>query len=76
MVDVELMVTYWKELLDYLGYDNTFNSLFLSTYNARFNFEEDIKLPIEVRYSRAVEVEREVKKAIARDKIKKFWMNK
>ena len=64
---------YWKELFDYLEYDPTFIKLFVTTYNARYKFEDDINLPVTVRSSHMLEVKREVKRAIIRDKIRNFW---
>lgn len=72
-VDARCMADYWQKLLDYLEYDPTFVKLFVKTYNARYKFEDDIKLPVTVRNSQAIDVEREVKKAILRYKIRNFW---
>lgn len=72
-IDVKFMACYWKELLDYLEYDPTFIKLFIKTYNTRYKFDEDIELPVEVRNSHMVEVSKEIRKAIIRDKIKNFW---
>ena len=46
--DVRFMASYWEELFDYLEYDPTFIKLFVKTYNTRYKFEEDTKLPIAV----------------------------
>lgn len=72
-VDAKFMAGYWKELFDYLEYDPTFIKLFVATYNARYKFEDDINLPVTVRSSHMLEVKREVKRAIIRDKIRNFW---
>ncbi len=72
-VDAKFMASYWKELFDYLEYDPTFIKQFVVTYNARYKFEEDITLPIMVRNSHMLEVKKEVKRAIIRDKIRNFW---
>lgn len=72
-VDARFMADYWQKLLDYLEYDPTIVKLFVKTYNARYKFEDDIKLPVTVRNSQAIDVEREVKKAILRYKIRNFW---
>ena len=72
-VDAKFMAGYWKELFDYLEYDPTFIKQFVATYNAQYKFEEDITLPVTVRNSHMLEVKREVKKAILRDKIRNFW---
>ena len=72
-VDAKFMAGYWKELFDYLEYDPTFIKLFVTTYNARYKFEDDINLPVTVRSSHMLEVKREVKRAIIRDKIRNFW---
>lgn len=71
-VDARFMAYYWKELFDYLEYDPTFIRLFVEAYNARYKIEEDIKLPAEVRNSHALEIEREIKKAIRKNRIKNF----
>lgn len=72
-VDAKFMAGYWKELFDYLEYDPTFIKQFVATYNARYKFEDDINLPVTVRSSHMLEVKREVKRAIIRDKIRNFW---
>lgn len=72
-VDAKFMAGYWKQLFDYLEYDPTFIKQFVATYNARYKFEEDITLPVTVRNSHVIEVKREVKRAIVRDKIRNFW---
>ena len=72
-VDAKFMAGYWKELFDYLEYDPTFIKQFVATYNARYKFEDDINLPVTVRSSHMLEVKREVKRAVTRDKIKNFW---
>ena len=72
-VDAKFMAGYWKELFDYLEYDPTFIKQFVATSNARYKFEDDINLPVTVRSSHMLEVKREVKRAITRDKIKNFW---
>lgn len=72
-VDARFMAGYWKELFDYLDYDPTFIKIFVKTYNARYKFEDDIKLPVTVRNSQMIEVKREVRRAILRDKFRNFW---
>ncbi len=72
-VDAKFMAGYWKQLFDYLEYDPTFIKQFVATYNARYKFEDDITLPVTVRNSHVLEVKREVKRAIVRDKIRNFW---
>ena len=72
-VDAKFMAGYWKELFDYLEYDPMFIKQFVTTYNARYKFEDDIDLPVTVRSSHMLGVKREVKRAIIRDKIRNFW---
>lgn len=72
-VDARFMAVYWKELFDYLEYDPTFIKLFVKTYNTRYKFEDDIKLPVTVRNNQMIEVKREVRRAILRDKFRNFW---
>ena len=72
-VDARFMSGYWKELFDYLEYDPTFIELFVKTYNTRYKFEDDIKLPVTVRNNQMIEVKREVRRAILRDKFRNFW---
>lgn len=72
-IDVGFMAEYWKSLLDYLGYDPTFIRLYVKTYNSQYKIEEDIKLPYPIRYNRAIEVEKIVRKTMARDFIRNFW---
>lgn len=71
-VDARFMAGYWKELFDYLGYDPTFIKLFVKTYNTRYKFEDDIKLPVTVRNNQMIEVKREVRRAILRNKFRNF----
>lgn len=72
-IDARLMADYWKELLDYLEYDPTFVKLFVKTYNTRYKFEDDMKLPVMVRNSHIIDVKRDVRKAILREKFENFW---
>lgn len=72
-VDAKFIAGYWKQLFDYLDYDRTFIKQFVATYNTRYKFEEDITLPVTVRNSHALEVKREVKRKIIKDKIRNFW---
>ena len=72
-LDAKFMACYWKELFDFLEYNPTLVRLIVKTYNARYKFEDDIKLPVVVRNSHMIEVKREVQKAILRDKIRNFW---
>ena len=72
-VDLRFMAIYWNELLDYLGYDPTYNKMYIDIYNRNYDLIEDINLPTEVRYARYKKVDREVKKAIFRYKIGHFW---
>lgn len=71
--DARFMASYWKELFDYLEYDPTFIKLFVETYRVRYNYEEDTKLPTAVINSHMIEVKREVRKALLRDKMRNFW---
>lgn len=48
-------------MFDYLEFDSTFVKLFINTYNARFKFKDDLKLPAEVR------------KVILTDRIRNLW---
>lgn len=72
-VDARFMADYWKELLDYLGYDPTFVKLFVETYNTRYKIKDDVKSPMSVRNSHMIEVKRAVRRAILRDKFSDFW---
>lgn len=72
-IDLKFMAAYWKALFDYLEYDPLFIRLFIETYNKKYPIEEDMKLPVEIRNSRAVEVEKIVRKAMRIDKWKHFW---
>lgn len=72
-VDARFMAGYWKELFGYLEYDPTFIKLFVKTYNTRYKFEDDIKLPVTVRNNQMIEVKREVRRAILRNKFRNFW---
>lgn len=73
LADAKFMAGYWKELFDYLEYDPTSIKQFVATYKARYKFEDEIDLPVSVRSSHMLEVKREVKRAIIRDKIRNFW---
>ena len=72
-VDAKFMADYWKELLDYLGYDPTFVKLFVETYNTRYKIKDDVKSSMSVRNSHMIEVKRAVRRAILRDKFSNFW---
>lgn len=72
-VDLRFMATYWKELLDYIGYDPTYINMFIKIYNSKYDIEEDIKLSIETRDKRDKEINKAVKKAMRQYRIKHFW---
>ena len=73
-MDLKFMAVYWKALFDYLGYDPTFIKLFVDTYNSKYPIEQDMKFPIEVRNTQAIEVEKLVRKAMRGNQWKNFWM--
>ena len=71
--DAKFMAVYWKELLDYLGYDPTFIKVFIKVYNERYKLKEEMELPMKVRNRHIVEISRKVRKAIFKNKVKNFW---
>lgn len=73
LVDLRFMSMYWKQLLDYLGYDPTYIKLFIQAYRSKYPFDEDIRQPIEVRNLRAKEIDKIVKRTLWINQIKHFF---
>lgn len=73
--DLECMVQYWKELLDYLEYDHTYIRLFIKHYNSKFSITESLKQPIEIQNLRVKEVNKAVFREMLFYKIQHFWDN-
>lgn len=71
--DLQFLAMYWKELLDYLGYDPTYTKVFVALYNSKYDVLEELKQPIEVRNRRLKEVQREAKQIVWLQKLKNFW---
>lgn len=74
LADLKFMAKYWKELLNYLRYDHTFNQLLIESYSAKFIIDEDIIQPENVLYSHIKEAIRDAKRAMWKRRIKRFWM--
>lgn len=70
--DVKFMVEYWHDLFDYLGYDTSFNDLFLRTYNSMYPPNNDDIPSLSTLYSRAKKVSRIVRKTLFISRIF-FW---
>lgn len=73
LIDLRFMVQYWKELLDYLGYDPTFTKVFLEAYRLKYDDMENLEQTEEVRNRRVREVVKEVKKKLIIEKLKNIW---
>lgn len=70
--DVKLMASYWKELLDYLGYKPTIIEQFLYDYKEQFNEQDETNISAKVLTKQAVDIEKRLRKARLKNKIKKF----
>ena len=71
--DLQFLAMYWKELLDYLGYDPTYTKVFVALYNSKYDVLGELKQPVEVRNRRLKEVQREAKKIVWLQRLKNFW---
>lgn len=71
--DLQFLAMYWKELLDYLGYDPTYTKVFVALYNSKYDVLEELKQPVEVRNRRLKELQREAKKIVWLQRLKNFW---
>lgn len=73
LIDLQFIVIYWQELLDYLNYDPTYIKLFVHAYNSQYDILEELKQPKKIQYIKQKKIEKEVRKAIWLYRIKNFW---
>lgn len=72
-VDLKFMVKYWKELLDYLGYDYEYESNFIHLYRQNYNVHDFLEMPVDEQLKQIRKISKDAKKMTWRNKFKNHW---
>lgn len=72
-VDLKFMVKYWKELLDYLGYDYEYESNFIHLYRQNYNVHDFLEKPVDEQLKQIRKISKDAKKMTWRNKFKNHW---